>query len=216
MKLITNPNAFFEGLKQKNIRIKTPLLTIVFPLAVLISVYQYFLSTKIAQAFPEELAEFFAVGAYIGIIGSFVGMFAVWLILAVIMHGLSAFFDGKGSFRRTFEFTGYGFLPSLVGSAITVPMSLYYIANAEIPKISLTALQQNPDVMRAVTISLLPRDLIYSNLIINFAVTAWSLTIWTFAVKHAREIELRKAFICALIPSVVFGAYQVWSVTKLL
>jgi len=38
------------------------------------------------------------------------------------------FFDGKGSFRRTFEFTGYGFLPSLVGSAITtitIPLSFY-------------------------------------------------------------------------------------------
>jgi len=215
MKLIPNQNAFFKEVKQKNIRIKTPLLTIVFPLAVLISAYQYFLSTKIAQAFPEELAKFFAVGAYIGIIGSFIGMFAVWLILAVIMHGLSAFFGGEGSFRRTFEFAGYGFLPSLVGSAITVPMSLHYISQTEIPKISIAQLQQNPDVMKTVMLSLLPRDLIYSNLIINLAIIAWSLTVWTFAVKNARNIELRKAFICALIPTLIFGAYQIWSILKM-
>lgn len=49
---------------------------------------------------------------------SFISVFAVWLILAVIMHGLSAFFDDKGSFGRAFEFTGYGFLPSLIGSLI--------------------------------------------------------------------------------------------------
>jgi len=155
------------------------------------------------------------VGAYIGIIGSFIGMFAVWLILAV-MHGLSAFFGGTGSFRRTFEFVGYGFLPSLIGSAITIPMSAYYISNIEIPKISLNTLQRNPDVMKAIMLSLIPKDLVYSNLIINLAITAWSLTIWTFAVKNAREIELRKAFICALIPTVVFVIYQVWSIIGLL
>ncbi|RUM33158.1 MAG: YIP1 family protein, partial [Archaeoglobus sp.] len=155
MKLITDPNAFFEGLKQKDIRIRKPMV-IVLALAILISVYQYILTTKISQAFPAEIAKFFLVGAYIGIIGSF-GIFAVWLILAVIMHGLSAFFDGKGSFRRTFEFVGYGFLPSLVGSAITtitIPLSLNYILNAEIPKISLAQLQQNPKIVKTIMLSL--------------------------------------------------------------
>ncbi|WP_318249234.1 YIP1 family protein [Geoglobus acetivorans] len=121
----------------------------------------------------------------------------------------------KGSFRRTFEFAGYGFLPSLVGSAITVPMSLHYISQAEIPKISFAQLQQNPDVMKEVMLSLIPKDFVHSNLIINIAVTIWSLTIWSFAIKHAREIELRKAFICALIPTLIFGAYQIWSILKM-
>jgi len=214
MKLITNPNAFFEDLKQKDTRIIIPLLTIVVPLAVLISSYQYLLVTKISKAFPENLAKFFVIGAYIGIIGSFIGIFAVWLILAVIMHGLSAFFDGRGSFRRTFEFVGYGFFPSLVGSLITVPMSAYCISNAEVPKISLAQLQ-NPDVVKEIMLTLIPRDLVYSNLTINLAVTVWSLTIWTFAVRHAREVELRKAFFTALIPTVLFGIYQVWSILKL-
>jgi len=53
MKLITNPNAFFEEIKNKDTRIRIPLLTIVIPLAVLISSYQYILTTKISQAFPE-------------------------------------------------------------------------------------------------------------------------------------------------------------------
>ena len=203
-------------LSLKSLRIKIPLLTIVIPLAVLISLYQYILIDKLFQAFPTEIARFFLVGAYIGIIGSFIGMFAVWLILAVIMHGLSAFFDGKGSFRRTFEFTGYGFLPSLIGSAITVPMSVNYILNAEIPKISIAQMQQNPDVMKAAMLSLIPKDLVYSNLIINSAVTVWSLTIWSFAVKHEREVELKKAFFTALIPILLFGIYQIWSLLKLL
>ena len=132
------------------------------------------------------------------------------------MHGLSSFFGGKGSFRRTFEFVGYGFLPSLFGSAITVPISAYYIVNTEIPRVSIEQLQQNPNIMKSLMLSLIPRNLVYSNLIINFAVTVWSLTIWTFAIKHAREIELRNAFICALIAVVLSEIYQIWSIMRLL
>ncbi len=215
MKLITNPDEFFEELKQRDVRIKIPLLTIMIPLAILLSVYQYLLVTKLSQAFPPELARFFLVGSYVGIIGSFIGVFAVWLILAVIMHGISSLFGGKGSFRRTFEFTGYGFLPSLIGSAVTVPMSIYYVSKAEIPKITITQLQ-NPNVIKTIMLSLIPKFLIYSNLIINLAITAWSLTIWTFAVKHAREIELRNAFISASIPTILFGIYQLWNILKIL
>ncbi len=70
--------------------------------------------------------------------------------------------------------------------------------------------------MKSVVLSIIPRDLVYSNLIINLAITVWSLTIWTFAIKHAREIELRKAFITALILTALFGIYQLWSILKLL
>ncbi len=95
-------------------------------------------------------------------------------------------------------------------------MSAHYITNAEVPRISITQLQQNPDVMKTVMLTLISKDLVYSNLIINFAVTIWGLVIWSFAIKHAREIEFKKAFISALIPTALFGIYQVWTILKLL
>lgn len=186
MKLITNPNEFFQELSREDVRIQKP-MTIVVAIAAIISAYQYLLAAKLSQVIPSDLAGFFVVGAYIGIIGSFIGIFAVWLILTVMMHGLSSLlFNGKGSFRRTFEFTGYGFLPSLVGSLVTIPMSAYYVLNAKVPKISIEQLQQNPEIVKSVLLSILPRDLVYSNLIINLAITVWSLTLWTFAINmHA-------------------------------
>jgi len=215
MKLITDPDKFFEELKRKEIKIRKPMV-IVIVLGLVMSVYQYFLINKLSQAFPSEIARYFIVSTYIGIIGSFIGVFATWLIIAVIMHGLSSFFNGKGSFRRTFEFTGYGFLPSLIGSAIIVSMSLYYMFQAEIPKISIEQIQQNPDIMNEIMLSLIPKDLVYSSLVINLAVTVWSLVIWSFAIKHAREIEFKKAFICALIPTVILGIYQLWSILEII
>ena len=123
MKLITDPNKFFEKAIDSEIRLKRPLL-IILSIGLLTSIYQYSIISKIAQALPAEIAKFFMVGAYIGITGTFVGIFAVWLIAAALLHATSAMLGGQGSFRRTFEFTGYGFLPSLVGS-LKPCLSLY-------------------------------------------------------------------------------------------
>ena len=215
MKLISNPDGFFAEMKNQDTKLSKPAL-IALLLATLIALNQYVLISQLSEVMPEKLEVFFKIGGYIGVVSSFIGVFAVWVIIAVIMHGLSAFFEEKGDFRRTFEFIGYGFFPSLVGSLITVPMSVYYITNAKISEISLVQLQQNPDIVGAIIASIIPKDLIYSNLIINFVITAWSLTIWTFAIKHAREIELKKAFVSALIPTVLFAIYQIWSVLKLI
>ncbi len=214
MELMKNPDGFFTKLKQEEVRIRKPLIIVVL-LAMLVSSYQYLLISKLSQAFPQEIAKFLIIGAYIGIVGSFIGLFAVWLISAVVMHGISALFGGEGCFRRTFEFTGYGFLPSLIGSLITVSMSAYYISQAEVPQLGIAQIQ-NPDVMKLLMLSIIPKDLIYSNLIISVSVTPWSQTIWTFAIKHARRLTTKKAFASALIPTVIFGLYQIYSVVKLL
>jgi len=208
MKLVTNPDEFFADLKTKDASIKVPIL-IVIGIAILGSINYYFLINKILGIFPENIVQILTVGAYIG---TFISVFVIWLIITVIVYGLSALFGGEGSFYRTFTFIGYGFLPSLIGSLITTPISVYYIMNAEIPEIDLTQLEQNPEIIETLIITLLPKEVIYSTLIITIAMTAWSLVIWSFALKHARELDLRKAFICVLIPTVPLVLYQIWGV----
>ncbi len=212
--LIINPDEFFAELKERGGSLKRPAL-IVLLLAAVISYYQYRLTLKLSTALPEDLANLFAAGAYINVVGSILGVFAAWVIVAAIMHGLSAFFDARGEFRRTFEFTGYGFLPSLFGSAITVPLSLRYIENAVLPEISAEELIADPGVLMRALMSQIPRDYISSILLLNVAVTLWSLVIWTFAVKNARSIELRKSLICAAVPSVIFCCYHIVSMLML-
>ena len=208
MKLVTNPDEFFADLKTKDASIKVPIL-IVIGIAILGSINYYFLINKILGIFPENIVQILTVGAYIG---TFISVFVIWLIITVIVYGLSALFGGEGSFYRTFTFIGYGFLPSLIGSLITTPISVYSIMNAEIPEIDLKQLEQNPEIIDALITSLLPNEVIYSTLIINIAMIVWSLVIWSFALKHARDLDLRKAFICVLIPTVPLVIYQIWSV----
>ncbi len=99
-----------------------------------------------------------AAGAYVNAAGSVLGVLADWLITAAIMHGLSAFLDGRGEFRRTFEFAGYGFLPSLLGSAVTIPISLNYVEKAVMPKVDITELTADPGILAKAILSQIPAE----------------------------------------------------------
>ncbi len=214
LSLITNPDKFFAKLKAKDPNLKKPAVIVIL-LAVMVAYYQFRVTLKLSTALPQDIARFFVAGAYINAIGSAIGIFATWLIVAAIMHGLSAFFDGSGEFRRTFEFAGYGFLPSLFGSAITIPASLSYIENAALPKLDVKELTTDPKILAKAILSQIPTEYSHSALLLNIAVTIWGLLIWTFAVKNAREISVRKAFVCAAIPTAIFGGYQVLSLIRI-
>ena len=85
--------------------------------------------------------------------------------VAVITYGLSAFFDGNGVFRRAFEFTGYGFLPSLLGSAVTVPFSIGYLDAISVLKMSVNEFAANPEILPKIILSQILREYVYSVLL---------------------------------------------------
>ncbi|WP_245528976.1 Yip1 family protein [Methanotorris formicicus] len=156
-----------------------------------------------------------AISMIITAVSSLIGGFISWLLIAGVMHLISMAFNGVGSFKRTFEFTGYGFLPNLIALCITIPIGYYFLSNAHIQTLTMAQLQ-NPVVVKQVMSSIIPKPMIYTNLLIGIAVSLWNLGLWTYGIKYARNLELKKAFIVALIPTVLFGAYQLYSVAKFL
>jgi len=55
-------------------------------LATSIALNQHAFISKLSEVLPEKLDLFFKIGGYIGIAGSFIGVFAVWVIIAAVMH----------------------------------------------------------------------------------------------------------------------------------
>jgi hypothetical protein len=212
--LILNPNGFFENLKQGDVSLKKPFLIIIV-LSAIGSINQYLILDKLSQAFPAELSGFLMIGAYIGIFSSFITILVVWLVITAIMYAISSILGGQGSFKRTFEFTGYGFLPSILASIITTPVTAYYIFNARVPELSMADVQ-NRELMKNLMKSLMPTDVIYFNLIVGFAFAIWNLTIWTFAIKNARELTTKSAIITVLIPSCAYIVYIAYATLSLL
>ncbi|AEH06436.1 YIP1 family protein [Methanothermococcus okinawensis] len=212
--LILNPNNFFKNLSNKEISLKTPFL-IVLIFSALTAIYTYYTTSIMFKIFPADMQNMMAISTIIAAVSAFVGGFIAWLLIAGIMHIISIAFKGEGSFKRTFEFTGYGLLPNLLALCITIPIGYYFLSNVHIQPLTMGQLQ-NPIIVKHVMSSIIPKTMVYTNLLIGIAVTLWNLGLWTYGIKYARNLELKKAFIVALIPTVLFGAYQLYSVVKFL
>lgn len=212
--VISNPDGFFQELMQKEINLKKPFIIILI-VAVIASVNQYFIVSKMAEASPPDLSRFLMIGAYTGVITSLISLVIVWLVVSVIIFIVSSIFGGQGSFKRVFEFTGYGFIPSIFSSLITTPVMVYYISKASLPKISMAEIQSGEfgrEFMRA----LMPPDVVYFNLIVSIAFLIWSFTIWTFGVKNARGLDTRRALATVLAPLIVYIGYTVYAMLSFL
>lgn len=212
--IISNPDGFFHELMQKEINLKRPFL-IVLIVALITSVNQYFIVSKMAEAFPPDLSRFLMIGAYTGVISSLITLLMVWVIISLIIFAISSIFGGQGSFKRLFEFAGYGFIPSIFSSLITTPVMVYYISKAHIPKLNMADIQSGEfgrEFMRA----LMPQDVVYFNLIVSIAFMLWSFTIWTFSVKNARNLDTKEAVITVLTPLVIYVGYTVFAMMRFL
>jgi len=212
--VISNPDKFFQELMQKEIDLKKPFLIILI-VALIASVNQYFIVSKIAEAFPSDLSSILKIGAYAGVIGSLVALVVVWVIISLIIFAVSSIFGGQGSFNRLFEFTGYGFIPSIFSSLITTSVTIHYISNASVPKLSMADIKSG-EFGRELMKTLLPQDVVYFNLIVSIAFMIWSFTIWTFGVKNARALDIKKAIESVLIPLIVYVGYTVYAILNFL
>lgn len=83
MNLISDPNGFFEKLKEKQISLKVPLL-IILVLSIIGGINQFLITSKLAEAFPSDFSGIVRLGAYLGFIGSFAAMLVVWVVVGQI------------------------------------------------------------------------------------------------------------------------------------
>ena len=111
----------------------------------------------------------------VGLIAPFIG----WFLCVGAFYAISILFRGVGSFKRVLEFTGYGFIPQIPSA----------ILNA----ILLPLLSSHSQFM------------MYAIAIIGLLFFLWSVAIWVFAVKRARNLSTQDSLF-----TVVGGAVAGW------
>ena len=148
-----------------------------------------FVIVLITAIVPEiaELQYYFHTTAAELVIG-LVAPFIWWFLCAGAFYAFSIFLGGVGSFRRVLEFTGYGFIPHILSA----------IFNAVIIHTFLPHLSSQPQFM------------MYAIAIISLLLFLWSVAIWVFAVKHARNLSTRDALF--MVTSSVVAVLLIWLV----
>lgn len=198
MEVITNPDSFLRKRLEKRF---WEAFTVVIVAAVISSLASYVVAPIILENMRERISE---VGGlteeqieamlnmtYFGMLLSpFIATLVFWLIISAILYVLSALFGGEGSFGNLTKLVAYSYIPVIILS----PISIY---------LSYETAQQ---IFYGLKSSLLP------NAILGIATTLWQAVYWTFAVKNARNLDLRNS---AIVAGIVFIAYILLTMSSL-
>ena len=210
--ILISPNAFFRNAITEKESLKVPLL-IVLCGAIVAAVHAYpvgGLTGKMMSALIPGMATIVTLSA---VIGALVAIFLIWIVMTGIFYGLSFLFKGQGSFRRCLEFTGYGYLPQILGSVISVIVAFMYVPKVVVPQISAAAMQDPQAIQDAVKALMHdPAMMVMTQVIavISIVFFLWSANNWIFGMKYARNLSMRDAAICVglwVILYVLFIAY---------
>ena len=207
LEVLTNPNKFFETRKKGEESLKLPVFIVL--ISGIIGGISAFLSSSMmieamSKTLPPEVQSFMSfmpIGSAIGVV---VFSFIIWLIIAAVFFGISCIFKGEGKFKRTLEFVGYGYIPTIIGGLISAVLLYNFVTTVQIPTIT------DPTKINEVITPLMKSPMMLLSSVISILFMLWSANIWVFGLKHARNLSTRNALITVAIPVAAYILYSVY------
>ena len=156
-----------------------------------------------AKMMAESCPAWIQSSSLSAMVGALIMTFIFWLIVAGVFYLISSLFKGQGSFNRVLEVVGYGYLPQIAGSLITLVAAIIYIPRITVPTLTKAALE-DPAMIEQVTKAFMHdpamMELTQITTLISIVFMLWSAHIWIFGMKHARGLSPRDAAICVGVP----------------
>lgn len=199
-KLLLDPDAFFRKESSNLRRTRSTVVVVVAAIATTLS--SIIITLELSAAFPDDIRQVAALGGVIGAVMGFASVFFLWLVFAAVFQVLSRLFDGNGEFRETFFLVGWGFVPTIFSGLVSAAAAYYAVAGAP-----------NPETVQAIeefSRQLKSRPIWEVANLVGVVFTVWSGFLWTFAVKHARDLELREAALTVGGPVAVMVLWSVF------
>jgi hypothetical protein len=213
--ILIRPGAFFQDAITEKESLKIPGL-IVLALGIVSAVYAYLIGGLTGKMMAGLIPGMESIIAISTILGALFGIFVFWGIWTGVFYLISSLFKGKGTFKRSLEFTGYGYLPQIFGALLTVIVAIQYIPRVIVPEIS-TAANQDPQLIQDAVKALMhdPAMMEMTQIIsiISIVFLLWSANIWIFGMRNARQLSERDSALCVGIPVVVYILYMIYTMT---
>lgn len=134
-----------------------------------------------------------AVGS-ITVVFSLLGPLLAWALYAGAFHAMGALLQGEGSFRTTFVYAGWGFLPRLLAAVVNLASTWYVLGVVALPT------EVTPASMQAYSTQVQTHPATLAATVVGVAVLLWSAYIWMHAVEAAHDIEREDAAIAVGVP----------------
>lgn len=207
--VLTNPNRFFGAKIKEGESLKIPLLIIL--ISGMISGIAAFLMAGLTIEMlsetlpPEALGIASTIGGISAFIGALVVSLIIWVVFAALFFGISWVFKGEGTFKRTLEFVGYGYIPMIISGIISAVLMYNFISTAQIPHVT-----DPTEMAEIITQWMVKNPMVQLSSIIGILFMLWSANIWVFGLKHARNLSTKNAVITVAIPVAAYVMYTVW------
>ncbi len=195
--LLTNPDRFFAELSGRDPNLRIP-AAIVLLAAIATGIYIAAVECVATPSPSGAAVSFTGSSVAASVIGGLIIMLVSWLLYAGVFYAISTLLKGVGSFRRVFEFTGYGFIPAIIAPVIGLAavMAVY-------PGIDFSAI--DPQLMKQ---TLMQHPFMKASDIAGIIFLLWSAVIWIFGVKHACNVSRRTATVSVVLPVAVYLMYS--------
>jgi hypothetical protein len=213
--LLLKPDAFFGDLITKKESLMRPAM-IILAAGIAAGAYAYLVGGLTATMMAGIMPGMETIVVLSAFIGALFFTFIFWVLWSGVIFAISSVFKGKGSFKRTMEIVGYGYLPQVFGILITSIVAYSYIPQVKVPTLSAAAIQ-DPQLIQEATRALMhdPAMMALSQItsVVSIVFLVLSANIWIFGLKHARMLSVRDAAICVGIPFAGYIIYNLYVLT---
>jgi hypothetical protein len=204
MSLLVNPNAFFSRDSAEWEPLRIPAL-IVLAAAIMAGATAYLTTDLVAGIMPSDVQAYQGVMGIAGTIGAVVMTFLIWVVWSAVFFVISLFFQGQGTFRRILAVTGYGYLPILIGSVIS--LVIFWVFSSGIHVSPVTDVQE----IQAAVMALMHQPVMILVSVLGIVFLLWAANIWIFGIRYARVISLRDAAITVGVPVALYVIATIWN-----
>jgi hypothetical protein len=213
--VLINPDNFYRTVINEKESLKIPCL-IVLTGAIIGGIYAFMVGGLTGKLMGDLMPGLSTIIQISTLIGALIATFVVWVVMTAVFFGLSCLFKGQGSFRRCLEMTGYGYLPQVIGSVVTLIAAYVYVPKIIVPEVSAATLQ-DPQQIQEVVKALMQQpnmvELTQITAVISIVFLLWSANSWIFGMRYARGLSMRNAAICVGVPVIIYVLYVAYSIT---
>ena len=208
--VLTRPDAIFQEKVKSEENLKIPFLFVAV-VGIISALYAYMAGSLTSRMIASAGAGMGEIVAVSTVIGAIIFTILFWLIGSAIFYLISMAFKGTGGYNRTLEFVGYGFIPQIFGSLLTLIMAVYYLPMVKVPVVNsftdpvviqnaVTRMMHDSAMMEFTKVSA----------IIAIIFLIWSANIWIYAIKYSRNLTIKHAAITILIPVIIYIVYTLF------
>jgi len=206
VEVLLNPDAFFRKKANSAPDLKVP-AGIVLVTGIIGGIVAYLTSNLIAPALPAEAQAIIAIIAVVAAVAAVILSLIGWVILAILFYAVSSLLKGSGNLKKTIEVTGYGYVPTILSSALGLVLTAQFASSINLAQIDLT----DTAAVTALQTSITHSPMMMAAVAINIVFLLWSANIWIFGMKYARNLTLRNAAISVGVPVAIYIIYQIFS-----